>query len=137
MKYALILLVFLGGVANADVVTLYESGCANTRTCVDVENDAGLNIAIYDQVSTPAGANHAVYVIIDNVRFYAPYGAGASIVDLSLFDDQGRQIVLDASFTGYRHYVGGRGGHWVTTWTLTTGTITRPYIEGGGCRGCH
>ena len=128
VKTLLLASLLLSSSALADTVTLFPSGCANTRTCVAVANDQDADIAIYDQPSTPSGANTAVYVIFDGVQFYSPFGNGSTIADLSLFDEDGRQIVLNATFSGNRHYVGGRGGHWVTTWTLTGGSIERIWI---------
>lgn len=101
-------------------ITLSNSDFGTTKSCPDVHNDAGADIAIYANTTHPS-----VTVILNGVSYVAESGNANPIQNLTLSADGRPAIVLSASWSTFRTYVGtGRGQHWMTHWTLESGTIS-------------
>jgi len=109
--------------AQTETITLSQTGGFGAlKQFYNVNNDAGRTINLI--LST---TYTSIYMTLDDVTCSAPTGNGNPIVNATLSCDDGSLAILNAMFTTQRHYVGsGRGQHWVTTWTLSGGTIIRP-----------
>jgi hypothetical protein len=130
IKVMVSLALLLAGVAaHAETINLDTSACGATRYCTAVYNDAtpAAGITIAANPSSPA-----VTVYIDGVAYSSPGGNApdtlntpVAIVELTLTNDAGEAIVLNATFYGKR--VLHRSGHnyWTRQWTLLDGTIAR------------
>ena len=129
MKYLALLALLFAGLANAETINLTTSTCTPQRYCVTVYNDAdpAVGVTVAANVSSPA-----VTVYVNGIAYSSPSGNApvtlntpVAIVELTLTNDAGEAIVLNATFYGTR--VLHRSGHnyWTTRWTLLDGTIVR------------
>jgi hypothetical protein len=117
----------LTSVAQAETIALQPSGCAMTRICLNVINDA---VVGFDDAGNPVTRSIQLYaypqrpnvwLIIDGEEYSSPYGNDNPIQTLALYTADGRLALLDAEFTSRRVC----GIRCVTIWTLVNGQIVR------------
>lgn len=98
-------------------VTLGPDGCGLNRQCVDIPNDAGLELSLY---SSPTAANQ--FLFVDSVMY-----TGQNTSPSVMYASDGSYLTLNTAWSTYRTCSSsGRGQHCSTHWQLTGGTVTLP-----------
>lgn len=118
MKLLLSLILTLFGLsAQAGTITLESSNCGLTRYCLDVNNDAGAEIAIY---AGPTYPNRTLYL---NGESYSGPNTSPSV----LYTVDGKWLTLTTAWSTYVTCTkSGRGQHCSTHWVLTGGAVVLP-----------
>lgn len=123
MKKVLLLLslALMSAAASAETVTLGTAPCGTLKQCVEVPNDAALDVTIY------AGTSYSwVRLYIDGVAFYSPSGNGMVFDNLMFTDPVGNIVYLSGTFSTYKTCVrSGRGQTCLTHWSFLGGTLVR------------
>jgi hypothetical protein len=121
MRSLLLSLMLLSAAASAETVTLGTTTCGTLKQCVEIPNDAALDLNLYASPAYPW-----VHLYIDGVSFYSPSGNGMTFTNLAFTDPVGNIVYLSATFSTYKTCVrSGRGQTCLTHWSLLGGTITR------------
>ena len=116
----LTLLALLSVPAFAETITLGPDNCGIIVQCLNIPNDAALDIDLF---AYPTYDHATLY--LDGVQY-----TGSNTIPLydsvPFSSDDGTTVLLSATFTTYRTCVrSGRGQHCSTHYQLTGGTITR------------
>lgn len=111
---AALLALGLSTMAQAETITLEESGCGVTRYCLSINNDANADIALY---AGPTFANQALY--LNGIMYTGP-----NVSPSVLYATDGTWVTLTTTFFTYRTCLSsGRGQHCSTHYILTEGSI--------------
>jgi hypothetical protein len=118
MKHIITLILALFTLAaHAETIPLVETTCGAVRNCNNVAADPN----DVDLFASTAYSTLTLYV--NGVAYAGPNTPS----DVLLYSADGQWARLQAVFTTSRHLVRvGRGQRWVTTYTLTGGSVERP-----------
>jgi hypothetical protein len=118
----------------AGTVTLGPQNCGLVKQCIEIPNDAGLDISLYGAPGYPY-----FFLYVDNVSYVANVPSGTTIDAVSmqsfinpdptnpaLREYTGSFLILSGSFSTYLTCVrSGRGQHCSTHWNFIGGSITQ------------
>lgn len=123
--FAAALAALLSVSAMAEHITLSKTGGFGAlKQFYSIPNDAK-PVAVINL--TESTSYTSVYVTIDGKQYSSATGGGAGDnTNVVCTNADGTKITLNAHFSTYRTYSGsGRGQHWVTHYTLESGSIDR------------
>ena len=122
MKTTLTLILALfATLAQAETITLGPVACSLTKQCLNIPNDAALDIDLYGSPGYPF-----FYIYVDGVQFKAEQASNGGFDNVLLTAADGSTVVASGSFSVYSSCVrSGRGQHCSTHWQFTGGQIIR------------
>ena len=124
--YAAALAALISVPAMAEHITLSKTGGFGAlKQFYSIGNDAQPTAVIDLTEST---SYTSVYLTIDGKQYSSPTGGGSSLTNSNIVctATDGTKVTLNATFSKTTHLVRvGRGQHYVTNWTLESGSIDR------------
>ncbi len=121
MKGLFLLIGLIAAVAaHAETITLGTDACSVTRQCLEVPNDAALDINIYASPSLPY-----VSLNVDGVAYSSKTGNGQVLDNVMLTDSVGNIVYLSGTFSSYKTCTrSGRGQTCSTHWSFLGGSLS-------------